>query len=724
MGGRVELCNTLVHAGIPVELRHVETENVDRRYVESGVISTELTRLISTDDNYMERGIAVRDNENADIGFLFLGAVVQTNPNIVLCGQVNQILASAESAFVAINVECTSPIGTVIAHEFGHLAGVYHDYDTNIIQGNPNGYFETPFSYGHGYIDSSNGLSTVMAYPPDGYEWQNVWSNPGKFFERTNVVAGTQAHEDAALVVTQTAPHMGSFRGGSEIYVSSDSTRPVISLNGDANIILEVRVDSYTELGATVTDNDPSYSGTVIIGGDTVNTNILGLYTITYNAPADAGGNTPIQVIRTVNVVDTVPPIITLTGDNPQTMELGAGYTELGATTDDGSAVAIDDIAFIDAIGSYSILYDSTDSAGNTATQVIRTVNVIDTIPPIFSFVPNNQTFEATGILTTLGLSDIGIATATDNTDLSPTITNDAPNSFPLGDTVITWTATDGTGNSATATQTVTVRDTVPPSITPVPFGVYVSVSADAPSAIDFEVPDAIDAVDATVTASCTPAPGSLLSPGVTVVMCTASDAAGNSASMSFTLNVNLSYAHSPQVLSADVTDSAVVLDWYRPTFGGDVTGYQILRSNATTTDMAVIWQGVSTFFVDYTVLPDTEYTYHAISVNGTQISAPSNAITVTTDPAGLVGLMAVSTDGAVTLTWNDVPGADRYVVRKSVAIDSLISRYAWFLGSDILTVTDHSVSAGETFVYHVVADDRTDYHDYLHYDFVKVTVE
>ncbi len=344
----------------------------------------------------------------------------------------------------------------------------------------------------------------------------------------------------------------------------------------------------------------------------------------------------------------------------------------------------------------------------------------IDNTPPVIT-VPVDITVESTGVLTPV---NPGTATATDDTDSSPTVTNDAPESFRLGSTTVTWTATDGTGNSATATQTVTVRDTVPPSITPLPFGVYVSVSADAPSAIDFEVPDTTDAVDATVTVSCTPAPGSLLSPGVTVVMCTASDASGNSASMSFTLNVNLSYAHSPQILSADVTDSAVVLDWYRPTFGGDVTGYQILRSNATTTDMAVIWQGVSTSFVDYTVLPDTKYTYHAISVNGTQISSPSNTVTVTTDPAGLIGLMAVSTDGAVTLTWNDVPGADRYVVRKSVAIDSLISHYAWFLGDDILTVTDHSVSAGETFVYHVVADDRTDYHNYLHYDFVKVTVE
>ena len=50
-------------------------------------------------------------------------------------------------------------------------------------------------------------------------------------------------------------------------------------------------------------------------------------------------GNFAVQVTRTVNVVDTTPPVITLTGENPQIIELGDGYTELGATTDDGSAV-------------------------------------------------------------------------------------------------------------------------------------------------------------------------------------------------------------------------------------------------------------------------------------------------------------------------------------------------------------------------------------------------
>ena len=69
--------------------------------------------------------------------------------------------------------------------------------------------------------------------------------------------------------------------------------------------------------------------------------------------------------------------------DAEQTIELGAGYTELGATTDDGSPVTIDATAFVDAVGSYPILYDSTDTAGNIATQVSRTVNVVAVIPSV-----------------------------------------------------------------------------------------------------------------------------------------------------------------------------------------------------------------------------------------------------------------------------------------------------------------------------------------------------
>ena len=52
---------------------------------------------------------------------------------------------------------------------------------------------------------------------------------------------------------------------------------------------------------------------------------------------------------------------------------------------------------------------------------------------------------------------NIGTATATDNCTGMVTVTNNAPVLFCVGPTIVTWTATDACGNTATCTQTVTV---------------------------------------------------------------------------------------------------------------------------------------------------------------------------------------------------------------------------------------------------------------------------
>lgn len=59
---------------------------------------------------------------------------------------------------------------------------------------------------------------------------------------------------------------------------------------------------------------------------------------------------------------------------------------------------------------------------------------------------------------------DIGNAVASDNCSISD-VFNDAPALFPLGGTLVTWTAVDGSGNSATDSQTVTIVDTIPPEL-------------------------------------------------------------------------------------------------------------------------------------------------------------------------------------------------------------------------------------------------------------------
>ena len=112
--------------------------------------------------------------------------------------------------------------------------------------------------------------------------------------------------------------------------------------------------------------------------------------TLSYNRISgsfdEASGNSLLNFAEDVtNTLDTTPPVITLTGTNLQIIELGSGYTELGATTNDGSSVTIDATGFTDEIGTYSIYYDSADTAGNNAIQVIRTVEVI---PPPASCTP------------------------------------------------------------------------------------------------------------------------------------------------------------------------------------------------------------------------------------------------------------------------------------------------------------------------------------------------
>ena len=143
----------------------------------------------------------------------------------------------------------------------------------------------------------------------------------------------------------------------------------VITLTGANPQTIELGA-GYTELGATVSDG----STPLVDTSDFVDAvNSVG-YAVTYTA---VSGNPGLQVTRTVKVVDTVAPVITLLQSNIQTIRQSSGYTELGATTDDGSPVQIDATSFVDVVGSYTITYDAIDASGNRADQVTRRVNVI-----------------------------------------------------------------------------------------------------------------------------------------------------------------------------------------------------------------------------------------------------------------------------------------------------------------------------------------------------------
>ena len=110
-----------------------------------------------------------------------------------------------------------------------------------------------------------------------------------------------------------------------------EPTTPLITLSGDNPITMEVG-STFTDPGATAANSCNNNISVAV--NSTVNTNVVGSYTVTYTA-TDSSGNEATAVVRTVNVVDTTAPVITITGDNPVTIELGTTYTDEGATATD-----------------------------------------------------------------------------------------------------------------------------------------------------------------------------------------------------------------------------------------------------------------------------------------------------------------------------------------------------------------------------------------------------
>lgn len=110
--------------------------------------------------------------------------------------------------------------------------------------------------------------------------------------------------------------------------------------------------------------------------------------------------------------------------------------------------------------GVYPLAITATDEQNASDTQEF-VVSVVDTTAPNI-VVPLDINFEATAILSEI---DIGVATASDNVDgaLTPISSNLGP--YPLGQTEVLWSATDSSGNSNSAIQTINVQDTTPPEL-------------------------------------------------------------------------------------------------------------------------------------------------------------------------------------------------------------------------------------------------------------------
>jgi hypothetical protein len=325
----------------------------------------------------------------------------------------------------------------------------------------------------------------------------------------------------------------------------SSNTPPTITLNGDDQISIECGTP-FTDPGATATVCGGSVAVTT---SGTVDIHTPGTYSITYSATANGFTSEATRIV-TVEADNTAPTIEVL-GANPMTVECHTSFTDPGATAHDACAgdFAATASGAVDpnTVGQYIITYNATDPSGHAATPVTRTVNVVDTTAPTVTAPPNvtvNTGAGAGSCSTTITDATLGSGSANDTCQGALSVTRTgvpAGNVFPVGQTTITYSATDAHNNTASATQTVTVIDNTPPTIScPANITVYLPLNTTATSmVVNYTAPVGTDnCAGATTAQTGGLASGATFPVGTTTNAFRVTDAAGNYTDCSFTVTV------------------------------------------------------------------------------------------------------------------------------------------------------------------------------------------
>jgi hypothetical protein len=252
-----------------------------------------------------------------------------------------------------------------------------------------------------------------------------------------------------------------------------------------------------------------------------------------------AAGNFTISSDRFVLVPDAVAPVISALDD------ITAEATGPDGAAVDFTATATDDkdgpvpVTFTPAAGSTFPLGTTTvtaaahDLTGNTRTATFD-VTVVDTTAPVVS-VPDDMTVEATG---PAGAVVSFAASAHDLVSGDVDVSYDFPpgSTFPLGLTLVAATASDEAENTATAGFAINVVDTTPPALT-LPDLIVLEATGPAGAVGTFTV-TATDLVSGSVPVTVAMPSGSTFPLGTTTVAVSATDAAGNTATGSFVVEV------------------------------------------------------------------------------------------------------------------------------------------------------------------------------------------
>ena len=381
--------------------------------------------------------------------------------------------------------------------------------------------------------------------------------------------------------------------------------------------------------------------------------NNLGANTVTLTV-SDPSGNTS-TATATVTVLDTIAPVLTSTNT---TVALGANGTvnvtaaQLAGSVSDNcsvSTITVTPNSFTCAdLGANTVTLTATDASGNITTTT-ATLTIIDNTPPMVITQNVTVQLDSLGSATiTTGMINNG---STDNcgSALTYSLSKTNFNCGDLGANTVVLSAMDASGNTGTATATVTVQDVTAPAATSFPPSVLYVDNSSCNALINWK--PFINTFDACspVTISSTQNDNLLLSKGTHTLNFTVTDASNNSRNYTHTIQVldtispTITGVPSNISVNADANACGAVVSWTAPSASDNCPGVTLTTSHAP-----------GSLFP----LGTTTVTYTATdAVNNTSTASFTVTVTDVSGPVinGQPATIALNATGTATLTLAQV---------------------------------------------------------------------
>ncbi|XP_072028523.1 uncharacterized protein [Amphiura filiformis] len=324
--------------------------------------------------------------------------------------------------------------------------------------------------------------------------------------------------DDELPTITGTPSDMTTTTDANSATAAVSWTDPTASDNsGDVTLTSDATSGSHFPIGtSTVTFTAMDYSGNKATDSFMVTVTDDELPTIT---------GTPSDMTTTT---DTNTATAAVSWTDPTASDNSGGDVTLTSDTTSGSHFPI---------GTSTVTFTAMDPSGNQATNSFQ-ITVTDDELPTITGTPSDMTTttDANSATAAVSWSD---PTASDNSgDVTLTSVPTSGSNFPIGTSTVTFTAMDPSGNQATNSFMITVKDDELPSITGTPSDIItVQDGNSAVAAVSWADPTVSDnSGDVTLTSD--PTSGSHFPIGKSTVTFTATDRSGNQATNSFKITV------------------------------------------------------------------------------------------------------------------------------------------------------------------------------------------